>query len=313
MLRKLVSIFAYIITLSFILIFLYRASSNSFDFVEIKYLPIILFSISLIFLAFYIQLHAWKLSISHAGNKINFSQTSYLFCVAVLTAYIPGKIPGLLITATSAKKFGQSPIVFGLGVFNFQILSISIVFFLSCIFMSILLSINIDNYFFLLTILILIIYVTLLQNSKILNIILNFVLKKLNLDTKYNVKFTNKILFKIANLFILCWLLISFSFVTLAYLEIVDFNVSNILKLIIIFLIGYFLGVVSIIFPSGLGVFEVIIYFGLQNLLTEPTALAIALFTRIIMILPACLTFLTYKVYFLMNKKSDRFFKVSKF
>ena len=35
MLRKLISIFAYIITLSFILIFLYRASLNSFNFVEL--------------------------------------------------------------------------------------------------------------------------------------------------------------------------------------------------------------------------------------------------------------------------------------
>ena len=253
MLRKLISIFAYIITLSFILIFLYRASLNSFDFVDITYLPIILFSISLISIAFYIQLHAWKLSINHAGNKINFLQASYLFCVAVLTAYIPGKIPGLLITASSSKKFGQSPLVFGLGIFNFQLLSISIVFFLLCILISILLSINIDNYFLLLTILIFIIYIILLQNSETLNVFLNFFLKKLNLNNKYNVKFTNKILFKIANLFILCWLLISFSFVSLAYLEIVSFNVSNILKLIIIFLLGYFLGVVSIIFPSGLG------------------------------------------------------------
>ena len=70
---------------------------------------------------------------------------------------------------------------------------------------------------------------------------------------------------------------------------------------------------VSIIFPSGLGVFEVIIYFGLQNLLTEPTALAIASFTRIIMILPACITFLIYKIYFLMYKNHDNFFKASKF
>ena len=138
----------------------------------------------------------------------------------------------------------------------FQLLSISIVFFLLCILISILLSINIDNYFLLLTILIFIIYIILLQNSETLNVFLNFFLKKLNLNTKYNVKFTNKILFKIANLFILCWLLISFSFVSLAYLEIVSFNVSNILKLIIIFLLGYFLGVVSIIFPSGLGVLK---------------------------------------------------------
>ena len=84
-------------------------------------------------------------------------------------------------------------------------------------------------------------------------------------------------------------------FFCLSLVETNIFNKVDILKLISIFFLSYLLGALTFIVPSGLGVFEVVIYFGLQNIMDENMALTLAACIRLIMVIPAILYFIIYK------------------
>ena len=106
----------------------------------------------------------------------------YLFSLSALLAYIPGKVPGLLLTANIGKKFNISPYLLGIGIFHFHLLSLGTVLFLFLITLSSILTIQTSIYFILLIFLLFISLVIMIHKILYLNKYLNYLIKKFNIQ-----------------------------------------------------------------------------------------------------------------------------------
>ena len=84
----------------------------------------LLLPILLGFAALFIQIKAWHFSYAENKAKISMFDASHLFCVSALTAYIPSKIPGLVITAEMAKALGVSRRKTMISVILYQLMSL---------------------------------------------------------------------------------------------------------------------------------------------------------------------------------------------
>ena len=226
----------------------------------------------------------------------------YLFSLSALLAYIPGKVPGLLLTANIGKKFNISPYLLGIGIFHFHLLSLGTVLFLFLITLSSILTIQTSIYFILLIFLLFISLVIMIHKILYLNKYLNYLIKKFNIQIDFSLNIKKEKILKILFLLCVAWIMISIGFFCLSLIEINFLKKIDILKLISIFFLSYLFGALTFIVPSGLGVFEVVIYFGLQNIMDENMALTLAACIRLIMITPAILSFIIYRFFSFIKK-----------
>lgn len=294
--KKIFTILGYFTVSTFILMFINRALDESNNIYSLEYTYLILCALIFVVAAYFIQLIAWYFCLSENNSNITKFNSSYLFSVAVLTAYIPGKIPGLLITANLSKKYGYKAFEIGASMINYQLSSLIIVSLLSLFMLLVLLAIKFNFIFITLIFIIPILLVTIINNSHLLNKLINFVLFKFKYSKNINITIGKTKLLKIFLALILAWILISFAFTTLSLLELNTLSGTIIVQLFFTFLISILISSLAFFVPSGLGVFELALYVGLQNIISEPVALAVAAFTRLIMIVPALTSFVFFKI-----------------
>ena len=154
-------------------------------------------SIGFILAAFFFQSYAWNICLNSFGVKLSYLNGMYLFSLSALVAYIPGKIPGLLLTANVGKKFNISPYLLGIGIFHFHLFSLGTVLFLSLTTLTSILTIQISIYFILFICFLFISFLFMVHKIFYLNKYLNYLIKKFNIQIDFALNIKKEIIFKI--------------------------------------------------------------------------------------------------------------------
>lgn len=256
----------------------------------------LLIAIATVFFGFFLQVRAWSLSFMMNEVALSKLTSLYLFCTAALAAYIPGKIPGVLITAELAKDHGVSRLESSVAIVVYQVMSLVACGIMGLVFLVMTASwrqVSIE-----VVIIIGVVGVGLfVAQPANLNWIIQTGARLFISDVtakEVRVGFD-----KLALLLLhLCavWTVSAIMVNLLRSAIIGDLALENFATVATVFLFSYVLGAAVVIVPSGIGVFETSLYFGLRQALSEEEAVAIAALSRLIMVIPplSCYFFLVF-------------------
>lgn len=237
--------------------------------------PILLLISTIFFLIYYfLRAFGWGLMMNMMGHKVKLKKSFYAWQFSEIKRYVPGNIWSFLSRANLFEELGipkkQSARVIFYEV-EFLICSNLLLSLFSINLISKYLGNNTSQIYLILGTLDIIIISLLIFgyriNKSLANILPNFGISK--------------------NLLILAYYAVTFFFLALgtyiATTSILGFNIGG------TFLIGFFafsflIGYLSLITPSGLGVREGAITFGLASLFTSPISGLIAIFSRVILV-----------------------------
>lgn len=227
----------------------------------------------LFFLVYYfMRAFAWGLMMEMMGHEVGFKNNVYAWQFSEIKRYVPGNVWSFLSRATLFEKLGVPKKVSGKGILmeiEFLVVSNMIISLLAInVIYLYLKQANLLIYGFISITLLLALFILLGHriSKKISRFLPDFGLGR--------------------NLLLLVVYLVTYLFLSLG----MYFAVSSILKvynfsnIIGFFSFAFLLGYVSLITPSGLGVREGAITFGLSVVLTAPIAGFAAIFSRIVLV-----------------------------
>ena len=280
-----------IISIVFILKLVYDQSSQ----INLNFGDINLFYLSLgvffFFLYFLMRSFLWQLELSEKGYKINFRENIYRFSFSELKRYTPGNIWSFLSRASQFSELGVDKKTIGVSILaDIQLVIIG------CGIISLLsipwimnspddLRLNLSNLLPLSLFGIAIFsaatglvytkrYSTSILRRNRVDVLLNFFLPGFAIGSKFKlsaISILTYFIFGVGNFFIL--------------LSISNIGFSYFLSLTSFFVFSLLVGYLSFITPMGLGVRELIVTLGLSSVMSTADAGAVAIFSRIILII----------------------------
>lgn len=238
---------------------------------------------------FFVRSYLWKEILKTKGYNISFKDNAYLWELSEIKRYIPGNIWAFLARSVlfAEKGVPKKSIASSLLIeLQFFIVSASIIasFSLSYFFSPLLTFINqkelVINFFALLVILGSFIYLISSLWSLRLRKSKNILIKSLAYFFPTFSIFTNLKLILIGLFYMLL-----FCFGTyFAVYSVFTLPLNLTLIIISFFSLSFLIGFLSLVTPTGLGVRELIMTFGLSNLITMPIAGFAAIFSRVVLI-----------------------------
>ena len=298
---KKIKLFIFFAVIFFIGNYLFQNIQIIKSLLEVKSNFLLISSFVILIITFIIQVKVWKKIFWLNNIFLSYIQSLHLYSTAVLTAYIPGKLPGLFITAKYAGNLVESEGNSFISILMYQFMSLLSAFTVGSCFLVFSIKIKF------ILVKILICFLIILSSILTINPNNYFYLKKLLKKIfKKEIKYKNKanyiksiiVFFQ----FSFIWILISFSICLLnssikGNLEFNDFIVFT-----PIFLFSQILGSIVFILPSGIGVFESAIYYGIQTFISIEDAIRLSAISRIFMIVPAFLVFFSDSSLFLYKR-----------
>jgi hypothetical protein len=258
-----------------------------------------------ILVAFFFQVAAWKRTFTMHG--ISFSHTTNLniYTMAVLSAYIPGKIPGVIITANAAAKIGASRFAASLAMLVYQLMSLIAAGTLAVIIFAFVSQKQINPIFTIFLIFIIATCLVLIRQNT-LNWLMKSVIKLLKRGPHVAIEASYKQKLALFSLFFLAWSMISCA-IGLLYCAIVEPTPIDVLMLVsAIFLVSQISGSLVFILPSGMGVYEIIFYFSLVSLFPEKQLVALVALSRVLLVSPSILVYVVTTFWLNIKHRRDR-------
>ena len=257
---------------------------------EINSYVFLYFAFFLLTLAFFIQVDIWK-NIFYLNNiSLTYLQSIRIYSTAVMTAYIPGKIPGIYLTAKYTNNILKKEKNTFISIIIYQLMSLLSAGLIGFLFLII--NLNIDfviiKIFLMLGV---IIFAILFVNPTNYVFLTKLIKKFFKKGIKYKIKGTY-----IQNIYILSklafvWIIISFSINLLNSSIKGYFDFNHFLIFTSIFLFSQILGAIIFILPSGIGIFESSIYYGVQTFISIEDAIRLSVISRLFIIVPAFCVF----------------------
>ena len=214
--------------------------------------------------------------------------------MAVITSYIPGKLPGILITAQLGKKYGASRLISSVAMLMYQVMSLVSA---GAIALVCLWSTNLHGVWGLTGLVAFAMALGLfIVRPFSLNWFIRIAIRLLKREAEFSVRTTGA---QNATLFLLlgfAWLLLALAISLLCAAVLGERGIDGFFTLTGIFLSSQVVGAVLVMAPSGLGVFEAAMYFGLRQAFSEHVALALAALSRLVMVMPALIVYLWLKL-----------------
>ena len=257
---------------------------------EIKSYLLLFNSFFIIITTFFVQVSVYKEIFGLNNVSLKFFQALRIYSTAVMTAYIPGKLPGVYLTAKYAKNFNKKEKNSFISIVIYQLLSLVSCAFVGSLFVIFLLKLN--SIFLKLFLSFFIIFATiLLVNPRNYTFIKTSLKKIFGKEIKYKIKGTYLDNIKILCKLSLSWIFITFS-ISLLNSSITGYWIfGEYLAFTAVFLFSQILGSIVFILPSGLGVFESAMYYGVQTFISIDDAIRLSAISRIFMLIPAFLVF----------------------
>jgi uncharacterized membrane protein YbhN (UPF0104 family) len=259
----------------------------------------------IIFLAFFFQVAAWKKTFSMYGIFFSYSTNLNIYTMAVLSAYIPGKIPGIIITANAAAKMGASRVVASIAMLVYQLMSLISAGTLAVI-IFVFVSQKQTNSIFIMFLIFIISSCLLLIRQNTLNWLMKSVMKLFKRGPHVAIEASYQQKVALFSLFFVAWSLVSCA-IGLLYCAIADPAPINVLMLIsAIFLVSQISGSLIFILPSGMGVYEIIFYFSLVSFFPEKQLIALVALSRVLLVSPSILVYVITSFWLYIQYRRDR-------
>jgi uncharacterized membrane protein YbhN (UPF0104 family) len=244
----------------------------------------LLVSIVFFLIYFLMRAFAWGLMMEMMGYKLKFKENTYAWQFSEIKRYVPGNVWSFLSRATLFERLGVPKKTSGKGILieiEYLVLSNMIISLLALNLISLYLKQAGSMVYF--------------AFASFTIVVFTFVIFGHNLNKKLSRVLPN---FGFArNLMILIVYLVTYLFLSLGMYFAVKsiLNLYNFLTIVGFFSFSFLLGYVSLITPSGLGVREGAITYGLSAVITAPVAGFVAIFSRIILVFSELLfTFLVF-------------------
>lgn len=293
--RKLLTLFAICTVLYFFGKFLLIYGSRAESVIGAMAPVFFIAAVGMVFVAFFLQISAWHLSFTMNGVLFNRLISSYLYCAAVLAAYIPGKIPGILVTAQLAKDHGSPRLGSTISIVTYQVMSLVACGAMSLVFLGMAAEQSAVGIEVSIVFLVIVggLFVT---RSAYLNWMIQKVARALKKDVGSAIKTSfaeNALLF-----LTLCvvWAVMVIMVNLLRSAVIGSLNFDGFAMLGAAFLLSQILGAIVILVPSGIGVFETSFYLSVRHAFSEEEAIALVALSRLVMVIPAALCYPLFKL-----------------
>lgn len=282
-----------LVALLFILKFLFSKSSIILPKISHIDASLLVLSIFCFFITYFLRSYVWWKYLKIVGHGIDFRKSVYLWEFSELKRFVPGNIWSFLGRTYLFENVGISKRVTAKGLAY----EIGLVI-LSTATLSIFSIPLIGNYLGINALILSSVFIPILSSAIIIFVFAN----KISLLVKFFPKISVR-----QNLEFLILYIIAFSFfgagTFFAASSVISLNNLQFIELVGFFSFALLAGYLSFITPSGFGVREGIITFGLAKTLSLTSAGIIAIFTRIILILSEVIFALL--VYFLANSLKE--------
>ena len=269
---------------------------------QVKSYYFLFLSFFILTLAFLIQVKIWKKVFLLNKIYLSFYQSLQIYSTAVMTAYIPGKLPGLYLTSKYANNLIKKDKNIFLSIIFYQLSSLFSAAIVGSIYFVLILNVK----FYIIKILIiftLIITIILFVNPYNYIFLQKIIKKIFKRDIRYKIQTTfSKNIYIISQLSFV-WALISLS-ISLLNSSIKGYwDIDEYLIFSVVFLFSQILGAIIFILPSGIGVFESAIFFGVKTFISIEDSIRLAAISRLFMIVPAFLVFINELLLSLIRRK----------
>lgn len=258
---------------------------------SINYLPLIL-GVILISCFFLIRGYVWTMILKKMNYDIDKSDSVYLLSLSEMKRYIPGSITAIISRMYAYKKYKIPKKV----IFKAYIIECLLFFFTT-------LLISVSGIIFLLQ------RVNLSQSPAVLLIFLTLLLVSIGVIVLFKKRNLYKAVLKYVDHFLIL-LFAWFIFGLGNYLILISFVSVDpyiFIPLVSLFIFSWLAGFTVVIAPSGIGVREAVLVFGLSLTLPFSTAVLVAVLTRLSLILG---DLLALTMVFLFNKAKYKFKKL---
>lgn len=301
--KKYIWIILYTLSAIFVIYYIYKYLYILKDiFVSPTNISYFVLSIIINSIAFLVMASNWAFMVKR-HHKGNYLQLLNIFYISQLTRYVPGNIWSFLVRYKENTKIGvnKSSTTYLLAIENIMLISIA---FLFSVFAIGLIQINFTIEIIIFSICVISLLI-LFFNPKYLKKAVEIMGKRFKTEISFN-ELNKKDLFIVFLLFCLYWLLfgISFYFVTLIFIG----NKIPLLTAIGINSLAWVIGYASLLTPSGLGIRESAFVVMLIKYTSSVSALGIAIVSRFIFtfseVLGFIVVFITKKV--LDDNKNNR-------
>lgn len=238
------------------------------------YWPFLAYSLLAFLIYHYIRGYVWKLLIQQTGHEISFKEANFIWAISELKRYIPGNIWSFVGRTVSFAERGVSKKdILRCTIIEVELflLGAAIIALLSLPFLSRILKLPIYLLFCIPLVLLLIILIYIFHKKFNLG---NFVLPTQKPTEIIFLLFLNTLMYLFFGFGYY------FSFVSFIYLD-----PNLVWQLIGFSVVAFLIGYLSFLTPSGFGIREGALFFGLSKIIATGTAGFLALFSRVIFIL----------------------------
>lgn len=285
-----------IIAIIYIARFLIKSGGDAILNISSINLPFLLIGFLFFFVWFFLRAYAWQLFLKKEGHKLSLQETIYRWEFSELKRFVPGNIWSFLGRVTLFEDLGVSKKIIAKGLIYEIELVIAASLLLSILSIPLIIDyLGLNSLFLSVFISFCIILATtiFLFSGKLPFGKLKIVVPALNFkdNLEFLFLYTASCFFFGAGTF-------------LAAHSVIPLDFSRFFEYVGFFSFSLLVAYLSVLTPSGLGVREAVITFGLSKIMSIPQAALIAIFTRIVLILSEILFLLIIFVWKKSSKKS---------